>query len=164
MNQQLHRIQTITHLTELYFAGGGEFVFKSIATDKYFNIKMKRVFGFIDQNKASYISVCFIDPTVTSKRFIRLGKWYRTVNAFQKNSYSVNNEKHFTYLLGCFSFITNSIVRGTNLFEKYEIYYTGNCCRCGQPLTTAESVATGLGTDCKIKLTKEVDTKQFQLF
>jgi hypothetical protein len=51
-----------------------------------------------------------------------------------------------------FQYVFSHLVRGANLPEQVEIWHEGHCGRCGRLLTVPESIADGIGPECKKKI------------
>ena len=118
---------------------GGEFIVKSLKTEKDYTFKVSRsCFKFI------WYTHVFVEKGYA--HFNRLGT-FKNGKIFNKR------DEVFTPAAEAISWVLRQVEKGQFdvLDKNVEIMHTGNCLVCGRKLTDAKSVAIGIGTICSKK-------------
>jgi uncharacterized protein (DUF736 family) len=51
-----------------------------------------------------------------------------------------------------FKWFWNLLEQGCHVSQQVEFWHEGSCCRCGRTLTVPESIADGIGPECRSKM------------
>jgi hypothetical protein len=88
-----------------------------------------------------------------SNDFQYLGLMRPTIDGGLKFSHSAKSHaKPGSPSFDAFAYVWNMIEFGAHFPSGVEFWHEGSCCMCGRKLTVPESVADGIGPECKGKI------------
>lgn len=139
LNPLAHSL-SLENAMQFILAGKSTFTFRSVKTGKHYTYNVQ----LSSTGNSAYVKA--FTGTDNTQDYQYIG--YITVRT-----------KHFTYgakkskishdapIVKAFEFSYNQL-KDNKINSKLEFYHTNRCCRCGKPLTTPESVLSGIGPKC----------------
>lgn len=142
MNLQPQILQD--HVLKLLLAGKAYVTFKSKATENRYTYKV----SLSKDKKVYFVSVFTGSDNANSRHYTYIGiiRNNEFINKCSNNLSKPAQGFHFIF--------ANLVKENKEQVNKVEIWHEGKCCKCGRKLTVPESIALGLGPECRQYLAK----------
>ena len=141
--KEYKKIEEFTDITRFLFGGNSTITLKSGQTGKHYTYKVSKAdnsdeifFVSVLTGSDNTVNYSYLGIIIKDKRF--------TLTKKSKITQETISYKAFDYFY-------KQILSG-RINNKLEVMHSGSCGRCGRKLTTPESIKSGFGPICKMKL------------
>lgn len=105
-----------------------------------------------NQDKSTYfVSLLMGSDNANDYQYIGLLK-QQADGSYKFSASAKSRAKPGSPSFDAFDYIWNAIEFGAHFPSRVEFWHEGSCCICGRKLTVPESVANGIGPECKGKV------------
>lgn len=105
-----------------------------------------------NQDRSTYFVSLLRGPD-NANDFVYIGLLRQTINgSYQFDQTAKSHAKSGTPSFDAFAWVWNAIEFCCQMPSQVEFWHEGSCCICGRKLTVPESVASGIGPECKGKV------------